>query len=46
MILVTKSSKTVKNRKNLGTVDLSRFEKVLKRKNRISKEYQEHLKKT
>ena len=28
MILVTKSSKTVKNRKNLGTVDLSRFESV------------------
>ena len=27
MIPVTKSSKTVKNRKNLGTVDLSRFEK-------------------
>ena len=37
MILVTKSSKTVKNRKTLRTVDLLRFEKVLKRKkNRIS----------
>ena len=32
MILVTKSSKTVKNRKNLATVDLSSFEKSVEMK--------------
>ena len=32
MILVTKSPKTVKNRKNFGTMDLSSFEKSVKMK--------------